>query len=101
VMPVSDMHELMMITRKGIIIRTGLDELREIGRNTAGVRMIKVGDDDSVVSAARILRDEDSEDEDIPAEETQAEQSGALPPDNAAADQSLDNGQQNTDDTQE
>jgi DNA gyrase subunit A len=76
VIPVTDMHELMMITRKGIIIRTGLDELREIGRNTAGVRMIKVADDDSVVSAARILRDEDADDDDeLVAEETQASES--------------------------
>ncbi len=61
VMTVNENHELMMITRNGIIIRTGIDDLREIGRNTAGVRMIKVAEDDAVVSAARIMRDEDDD----------------------------------------
>lgn len=61
VMSVTDSHEIMMITRNGIVIRTGLDELREIGRNTAGVRMIKVADDDAVVAAAKIIKDEDEE----------------------------------------
>ncbi|MFI4912754.1 MAG: DNA gyrase subunit A [Sedimentisphaeraceae bacterium JB056] len=98
VMPVSDMHELMMITRNGIIIRTGLDELREIGRNTAGVRMIKVGDDDAVVSAARIMRDEESEEDqmtddqvsdsqDQPTSETQADNAEASDSDQADTSQ--------------
>ena len=64
VMPVTDGDEIMMITRNGIIIRTGLEEMREIGRNTAGVRMIRVADDDAVVSTARIVKD-DSDDSDV------------------------------------
>ena len=65
VIPVSEAHEIMMITRNGIIIRTGIDELREIGRNTAGVRMIKVGEDDTVVSAARIIKDDSDDVEEV------------------------------------
>jgi len=47
--------ELMMITANGIIIRTGLEHVRLIGRNTQGVRLIKVGADDKLVAAEKIV----------------------------------------------
>jgi len=47
--------ELMMITANGIIIRTGLDQIRSIGRNTQGVRLIKLGSDDKLVAAEKIV----------------------------------------------
>ena len=56
--------ELMMITANGIIIRTGLEEVRSIGRNTQGVRMIKVGADDKLVAAERLIADEDEDEKD-------------------------------------
>ncbi len=46
--------ELMMITANGIIIRTGLDQIRPIGRNTQGVRLIKLKPDDKLVAAEKI-----------------------------------------------
>jgi len=52
---VQDTDELMMITAKGIIIRTGLEQVRSIGRNTQGVRLIKLGTDDKLVAAEKIL----------------------------------------------
>jgi DNA gyrase subunit A len=56
---VRDKDEFMMITAKGIIIRTGIEELREIGRNTQGVRLIKLDEDDKVVAVARLAREDD------------------------------------------
>jgi len=50
--------ELMMITANGIIIRTGLDEIRSIGRNTQGVRLIKLKGGDKLVAAAKIVSEE-------------------------------------------
>ncbi|MFC1676237.1 DNA gyrase subunit A [Planctomycetota bacterium] len=50
--------ELMMITANGIIIRTGLDEIRSIGRNTQGVRLIKLKAGDKLVAAAKIVAEE-------------------------------------------
>ncbi|MCK4913923.1 MAG: DNA gyrase subunit A [Planctomycetes bacterium] len=47
--------DLMMITANGIIIRTGLDQIRSIGRNTQGVRLIKMKADDKLVAAAKIM----------------------------------------------
>lgn len=53
--------DIMLITAKGIIIRTGLDELREIGRNTQGVRLIKLDDDDKVVAVERVVKEDKDE----------------------------------------
>ncbi len=52
---VHDADELMLITANGKMIRTGLDQIREIGRNTAGVRMITLKEGDKLVAAARIV----------------------------------------------
>jgi len=54
--------ELMLITAKGIIIRTGLDQIRSIGRNTQGVRLIKLKADDKLVAAAKIAPDDPEDD---------------------------------------
>lgn len=50
--------DLMMITAKGMIIRTGLDEIRSIGRNTQGVRLIKLKEGDKLVAAEKIASEE-------------------------------------------
>ncbi len=52
---VHDRDELMMITAKGMIIRTGLEQVRSIGRATQGVRMIKLKADDKLVAAEKII----------------------------------------------
>ncbi len=54
---VSDDDDLMLISANGIIIRTGLDELRDIGRNTQGVRLIRLDEGDKLVAVARIAKD--------------------------------------------
>ena len=52
---VKDDDELMLITANGIIIRTGLEELREIGRNTQGVRLIKLNQGDKLVAVEKLV----------------------------------------------
>ncbi len=47
--------EIMLITANGIIIRTGLDQIRSIGRNTQGVRLIKLKAGDKLVAAEKIV----------------------------------------------
>ncbi len=59
---VHDNDELMLITANGMIIRTGLEQVREIGRNTAGVRMIRMDDDDNLVAAERLIVEDDGSD---------------------------------------
>jgi DNA gyrase subunit A len=53
--------ELMLITANGQIMRTGLDEIRAIGRNTQGVRLIKLREGDKLVAAAKIGAEEAKE----------------------------------------
>jgi len=65
---VTETDELMVITAQGIILRTDLSQLREIGRATQGVRLIRPGEGDEVVAVARIIP-EDKDDEDATAGE--------------------------------
>ena len=51
----------MLISQKGIIIRTRCNLISVIGRNTQGVRLMKLEEGDKVVSAAKIIGDEGSE----------------------------------------
>ncbi len=57
---VTDADELMFISAKGIALRTDLAQLREIGRATQGVRVIRLEEGDKVVAVARIAREEDA-----------------------------------------
>jgi len=50
--------DLMLITANGMIIRTGLDEIRSIGRNTQGVRLINLKEDDKLVAAEKIAAED-------------------------------------------
>ncbi|HUU20139.1 MAG TPA: DNA gyrase subunit A [Sedimentisphaerales bacterium] len=50
--------DLVMITATGMIIRTGLDQIRSIGRNTQGVRLIKLKPGDKLVAAAKIVAED-------------------------------------------
>jgi DNA gyrase subunit A len=63
---VHDDDELMMITAAGMIIRTGLDQVRAIGRNTAGVRMIKLKANDKLVAVERLAKEEEDLQEEKP-----------------------------------
>ena len=55
---VQNKDDLMMITANGMIIRTGLDQIRSIGRNTQGVRLIKLKPGDKLVAAEKIVAEE-------------------------------------------
>lgn len=50
--------DLVMITAGGMIIRTGLDQIRSIGRNTQGVRLIKLKPNDKLVAAEKIVAED-------------------------------------------
>jgi DNA gyrase subunit A len=52
--PVFEGDEIMISTNKGRIIRVAVKEIRTAGRNTQGVRIIKLSGDEKVVSAIKI-----------------------------------------------
>ncbi|MCH2590138.1 MAG: hypothetical protein MK004_16870 [Planctomycetales bacterium] len=51
---VSDADEILMITAGGMLQRVRAGDIRPIGRNTQGVRLISLKDGDRFVSLARI-----------------------------------------------
>ena len=61
VQQVTDDDQLMMITNRGKIIRLRIKDIRTIGRNTQGVRLIEMNDNERVVSLARLAEQEDEE----------------------------------------
>jgi len=52
--PVYEIDEVMISTNKGRVIRVAVKEIRSAGRNTQGVRIIKLSGDEKVVSAIKI-----------------------------------------------
>jgi DNA gyrase subunit A len=60
---VEESEELMLITRNGVINRQRVDELRVIGRNTQGVRLLNLDAKDSLVDVARVVAEENGGDE--------------------------------------
>jgi len=52
--PVRDEEELLLVTDKGQLIRTGVDQIRIAGRATQGVILINVSEDEHVVAAERL-----------------------------------------------
>jgi DNA gyrase subunit A len=62
--PVADGDHLMIITKKGVLIRMLVSSLRVMGRATQGVRLINLRDNDEIAAVARV-RKEAVEDEDV------------------------------------
>ena len=61
---VSENDEVMLITSGGVLVRTSTDEISVVGRNTQGVRLIKLGKKERLVEIERIENlheDEDNE----------------------------------------
>lgn len=58
---VNDGDDLMIITQKGKIIRMHSKDIRSMGRNTQGVRIIKLGVEDSIGGVTKVVSDDDDE----------------------------------------
>ncbi len=58
---VTEESDVMIITHNGKVIRLHANEIREAGRSTQGVRLLRLDADDSVAAAA--VLQEESEDE--------------------------------------
>jgi DNA gyrase subunit A len=63
IVKVTDADEVMLTTTGGILIRTKVAEMRLIGRNTQGIRLIKVEEGDAVSSLAKLPEEELTADE--------------------------------------
>lgn len=72
---VQEDEDLMIITASGTVIRTSMDGISVMGRNTQGVRLINIREDDEVGTLARVQKSEDQNEneEDGDWEETETE----------------------------
>ena len=76
--------ELMMITKKGIMIRVPVEGIRISGRNTQGVKVMNLTSGDLLVDVARVVKEDeaddgegDAEDEDAPRTSSKAKKAPA------------------------
>ncbi len=60
---VRDSDELMLITNKGKMVRTRVSEVREVGRNAQGVKLIDLRDGENLQGIAPVVSEPDEEDE--------------------------------------
>jgi DNA gyrase subunit A len=51
--------QLLLITEQGMMIRVACDDIRSMGRNTQGVRVINIDEGDTVVAAVKVVDRED------------------------------------------
>ncbi len=56
---VEEIDDLLLISKNGIVIRTNVHNISVIGRNTQGVRLMRIKDGDTVVAAAKIIAEEE------------------------------------------
>ncbi|HXF59512.1 MAG TPA: DNA gyrase subunit A [Candidatus Saccharimonadales bacterium] len=55
--------QVMLITRGGIVIRTKVSEISEIGRNTQGVKLINLEEGDQLIDVAKVEEKDEGEEE--------------------------------------
>ena len=60
-MEVVDRDELVIISTQGMVIRQSVKDLRVMGRNTQGVRVIRLNEHDSIADIARVVPEDDDE----------------------------------------
>jgi DNA gyrase subunit A len=62
--PVEDSHQIMMVADTGRLIRVPVHDIRIAGRNTQGVTLFRVDNDEHIVSVARLDEGDDEDDAD-------------------------------------
>ena len=60
IMDVMDSDDILLITAKGLVIRQKVQDIKVIGRNTQGVRLIRLDEEDHVADVARVVREEEA-----------------------------------------
>jgi DNA gyrase subunit A len=69
---VFDEDQVLLITEQGMIIRTPVASIRSINRNTQGVRIIHIDENDTVVAAVKVLDREDDKETPEASEESES-----------------------------
>lgn len=58
-MEVLDIEDILLITAKGLVLRQKVEDIAVTGRNTQGIRLIRLKEDDVVADVARVVREEE------------------------------------------
>lgn len=56
-------EDLMIITAGGVLIRMAVSDISTLGRNTQGVKLIKLGEDEYVATVAKVEKETEEEEE--------------------------------------
>ncbi|HMF17156.1 MAG TPA: DNA gyrase subunit A [Gemmataceae bacterium] len=67
---VRETDDIMLITTGGMVNRTHIREIRVIGRNTQGVRIMNLNEGDKIASIAKVAQEEEGNGAETPAEES-------------------------------
>ncbi|WP_217588420.1 DNA gyrase subunit A [Lentibacillus saliphilus] len=60
---VTGQEDIMLITVAGVLIRIPVEDISQTGRNTQGVRLIRLQNDEAVATVAKVQEDEEEDDE--------------------------------------
>ena len=88
---VTPADEVMLITTGGVLIRTRVAEIREMGRATQGVTLINLGDDEKLAGLERVVETDENGSED-----TSIEPAGSGGPDSAQDSSAQDSSAQDS-----
>jgi DNA gyrase subunit A len=76
--PAQQGEQLMLVTDQGKMIRTTVGDIRVMGRNTQGVTIFRVAENEHVVSVARIEESDDEGEIELDAGDEKAPEEGAV-----------------------
>jgi DNA gyrase subunit A len=91
---VRDGDDIMLITTQGMVNRTHVSEIRVVGRNTQGVRIMNLNDSDKIASLAKVAHEENGT-------SSQTEPLGDGPPETQTPEGPVDNAGNNAREAQE
>jgi DNA gyrase subunit A len=83
---VQDDDEVMLITTGGTLIRTAVEGISVVGRNTQGVRLIRIGDEERLVEMERVATTGEEDPDDDAAEDQAAGEADIEGNDNASTE---------------
>lgn len=98
IMQVDGDEDLMIITKKGITIRLSVGQISTLGRNTQGVRLIRLKDDDEIASVAKVV-EKDEEEVEVEGENAEGSEAPEGQNNEAGNDAPSENGQASGEET--
>ncbi|MEG2418524.1 MAG: DNA gyrase C-terminal beta-propeller domain-containing protein, partial [Eubacterium sp.] len=61
--------EIMMINNQGVVIKLEGDGISKVGRNTQGVRLMKLKENERIATISKVYKEDPEDDEETPADD--------------------------------